>query len=242
MSDITGDLGLLKNELKDVHFVKVMDYDLDGDDDLLVCRNGQPRSLHLIENRIGQDNNWTGVQLRAPHGVNKSCIGARIYVWSSGVQRMREVYAGRGNAAGQQPFAMLFGLGSNTVIDSVTVAWPDAAGSTTTVHNPPVNRYLEITAAGLSVADASNDAVPGMLKLYPNPAKDFILVQVSNNEPLERIEVYDVLGRSVNQMKKLSPDEVTVYCNTDHLPQGQYLIQVATVSGRSFSGVFMKSR
>jgi hypothetical protein len=45
------------------------------------------------------------------------------------------IYAGRGNASGQQPFALIFGLGSQTTINSVTVQWPDAAKSRTTVKN-----------------------------------------------------------------------------------------------------------
>ncbi len=242
LSDITGDLGLFTNELKDLHFVKAMDYDLDGDDDLLICRNGQPRSLHLVENRIGQDNNWTGIQLRAPQGVNKSCIGARIYVWSGGVQRMREVYAGRGNAAGQQPFAMLFGLGSHAVIDSVTVVWPDATGRRTTVHNPPVNRYLEITANGLGVEGMQDKEKKTGLKLYPNPAQNFILVQLNNNDPVERVAIYDILGRSVGHVKDFPSGKVTVYCNTEHFLPGQYMVKVTSASGGLFSGVFMKSR
>src|SRR5690606_6498503 len=139
--------------------------------------------------------NWTAVSLRAPVGVNKSSIGARIYVWSGGTQRMREVYAGRGNASGQQPFTMIFGLGSNTSIDSITVVWPDASGTRTTVRNPPVNRYLQITSSGLAVQDADVKEHQGSLKVYPNPARDFLMLQMSDNEPLMRAEVFDMLGR-----------------------------------------------
>ncbi len=239
LSDVTGDLGLLMNELKDVHFVKAMDYDLDGDDDLLICRNGQPRTLHLIENRIGQDNNWTGIQLRAPQGVNRNCIGARIYVWSGGVQRMREVYAGRGNAAGQQPLAMLFGLGNHTAIDSITVAWPDAAGSRTTVRNPPTNRYLEITATGLTVEDVQDKGKEIGLKIYPNPAKDFILIQMSNSESIEQIVVYDMFGRQVSTHDCYPGKIVTWYLPVTDFPQGQYILKAVSPFGRVFTKNFM---
>ncbi len=240
--DITGDVGLVRTESNNLHLLEVMDYDLDGDDDILFCKDALPRELHLVENRIGQDNSWTGVRLHAPQGVNKSCIGARIYVWSGGVQRMREVYAGRGNSSGQQPFAMLFGLGISTSIDSIRIVWPDNAGNVTIIRNPPVNEYLDITMNGLSVSEhqpSGNGNV--LLKLYPNPAKNFILVQLSNNDPVERVEIYDILGRSVNHMEDLSSGEVTVYCSIEQLLPGQYMIKVISASGDSFSNVFMKS-
>ena len=226
-------------ETKDLHFLEAMDYDLDGDDDVLFCRDGSPRGIHLIENRIGQDNNWTGVFLRAPQGVNKSCIGAKIYVWSGGVQRYREVYAGRGNASGQQPFALLFGLGSHSVIDSITVQWPDAAGSTTTVKNPPVNRYLEITASGLSVEQTHRQTAAPGLKLYPNPARDFILVQLSDNTPVAAIEVFDLLGKKM-AAKLYSDRSATRYYPVKGLPAGQYFVKVTAAGGEVLMHTFLK--
>ncbi len=242
LTDITGVLGMVREETNNLHLLEALDYDLDGDDDLLLCKDALPRPLHLIENRIGQDNNWTGVQLRAPQGVNKSCIGARIYVWSNGVQRMREVYAGRGNNGGQQPFAMLFGLGNHTTIDSVKVVWPDAQSSTTTVYNPPVNHYLEITANGLAVEDAEDDGNKEIgLKVYPNPAKDFILVQLSNNEPVERVEVYDVLGRRVYKRAANRTGDAVHYYDIMELPSGNYWLKVISRSGENITSFFVKS-
>ncbi len=238
--DITQDLGLIITETNNPHLLEALDYDLDGDDDIIICKTALPREVHLIDNRIGQDNNWTGIHLRAPQGVNKSCIGARIYVWSGGVQRMREVYAGRGNNGGQQPFALLFGLGSKTSIDSITVAWPDAAGSMTTVLNPPVNRYLEITGNGLAVDDFRNDGKEVGLKLYPNPAKDFILVQMSNNEPIKRVDVYDMTGRRINRTEPTGPYQPVVYCALNGLNPGQYMISVITKEDGRFSLPFIK--
>ncbi len=217
------------------------DYDNDGDDDIITRRNGTPRSLHLIENRIGQDNNWTAITLLAPQGVNKSCIGARVHVWAGGTSRMRDVYAGRGNASGQQPFALTFGLGSQTEIDSVTVVWPDAAGTRTTVVNPPVNRYLQITGTGLSVGHfaATRDSV-AVLKCYPNPAKDFILLQLSNNARIERVLVYDATGRAMTGITGYDNSSVTWYCSIANLLPGHYFVQVVTEEGAVYGHSFMK--
>ena len=240
LTDITGDLDLLGPGLRDLHLLEAMDYDLDGDDDIILCRNGQPRTLQLIGNRIGQDNNWTAVRLHAPQGVNKSCIGARIYVWSGGVKRMREVYAGRGNDCGQQPFALIFGLGSHAAIDSITVRWPDASGSTTTVRNPPHNRYLEIAGSGLSVPAAANGTAP-VLRLYPNPAKDFILVQLSDNTPVAHVTVFDITGRKMEHAKIFPGGQATGYCSVKDLPPGQYILRAVTESGSIFTRPFIKA-
>ncbi len=240
LTDITSDLGLIRAEAKDLHLLEAIDYDLDGDDDIVFCRNGQPRGLHLVENRIGQDNNWTGMSLHAPQGVNKSCIGARIHVWSGGTKRMREVHAGRGNNGGQQPFAMLFGLGSNTAIDSIRIDWPDAAGSRTVIKNPPINEYLGITKGGLSIADAKDETSTATLKAYPNPAGDFILVQFSDNKPIKQIDVYDMTGRRLRVHHPSASAQSVVYCALNGLNPGQYMISAITQEGDRIFMPFIK--
>jgi len=235
-TDITQALGLLAPEMKDGHMTEVFDYDLDGDDDILFCQVGT-RNLRLIRNDIGHTRNWTAVRLSAPPGVNRDCIGARIYVWSGGVKRMREVYAGRGNAAGQQPYAMIFGLGSNTVIDSVRVAWPDAGNTVTTVVRPPVNRYLEITGSGLMVKDAEAKDRNISLKLYPNPTHDFILVQLSDNTIISAAEIYDLTGRKI---KDFIPRQAAAYCPVKELPAGVYILKAAVAAGKVYTGSFVK--
>jgi len=241
-TDITGELGLIRQETHDLHLLEVLDFDLDGDDDVVICKDAPPRNLNLIENLIGQDNNWTGIRLRAPGGVNKSCIGARIYVWSDGLKRMREVYAGRGNNGGQQPFMMLFGLGGHTGIDSVMVVWPDKENTTTTIVRPPINRYLEITSGGLFVPDKMQESITADLKLYPNPAHDFILVQLSDNSIPERVEVYDMLGRNRQDATVYNSGGTTLYCALAGLAPGQYLMKVSMKNGETFSRSFIKER
>ncbi len=241
LDDITGELGLVRTESNNIHLLEVLDYDLDGDDDILLCKDALPRPLHLIENHIGQENNWTGIRLQAPQGVNKSCIGARIYVWSGGVQRMREVYAGRGNAAGQQPFAMLFGLGSNASIDSIRIVWPDAAGSVTVVKNPPVNEYLGVTKNGLNVDEVKHSSVSAQLRLYPNPSSgDFILVQLSNNTPIRTVEIIDAMGRHTGRVFSYSDKMAVRYCDLEGLAPGIYFIKASAYGQSTCVGSFIR--
>jgi hypothetical protein len=239
LRDISQELGLTGTEQRNVHRVEAIDYDLDGDEDILYCRNEEPRKMHLLENRIGQDNNWIAVRLHAPQGVNGSSIGARIFVWSGGVQRMREVYAGRGNGAGQQSFATLFGLGSNTHVDSIRIFWPDKQGSVTTVKNPPVNQYLDITRNGLSVpGPAFPQPEEEHVVLYPNPVRDYLLIHWPGMEHAVQLEVYDLLGRQISG-KSYGPVSGTFYYPVRDLPPGRYILKGLSTDGRAFRRMFM---
>lgn len=238
--DVTQDMGLIMPQTLDGHLMEALDYDLDGDDDLVFCRNGHPRSLHLVKNKKGQDNNWVGVSLIAPPGVNNNCIGARIHLWAGGVKRMREVYAGRGNDGGQQPFAMLFGLGSNTKIDSIKIEWPEANNRTTIVKNPPINQYITLTQNGLGIEEAAQKAAQNLLKVYPNPASDFILIQLDESNADAGIEIYNLLGQQMKNVVIANNAEATKYCSIKSLPVGNYIVKVTSRDGRILTRPFVK--
>jgi len=242
--DATGALGLVRAETNNVHQLEALDYDLDGDDDFVFCKNDHPRTLHLVRNEIGQSGNWTAVRLAAPAGVNRDCIGARIAVYAGDLVRMREVYAGRGNSAGQQPLALVFGLGSRNAIDSVCVRWPDAAGTVTTVRRPPVNRYLQITGSGLSVAQAAGNAAKTILKAYPNPCRNHILLQLqSHGDRVEpgQVSVYDLQGREMKDVRLHPAGPEIVYCDVQHLPPGMYMLRIVTRGGAALAQPFTKT-
>lgn len=238
LMDVTQDLGLITTDTKDLHVEEVMDYDLDGDDDIIYCRNGA-RTLQLIKNEIGHTKNWIGVRLIAPAGVNKDCIGSRIYLWTGGVQRMREVYAGRGNDGGQQPLALLFGLGGNDKIDSIRVQWPDAGGTSTKVTNIPINRYINIGASGLDVKEAGVMAQKSTLKVYPNPATDFVFVQLSNNDEHTVVEIYNMVGQRMQDVA-VSASGAAKVCSVKNLPTGTYIIKAIATDGKVYTQPFIK--
>lgn len=101
--DITPQLELV-GKIRSVHSLEALDYDRDGDYDLVMNSNylaaqGNTNrgDIVFMENRIGNSNNWIGVQLVAPPDVNRAAIGARVVVYAGGVRQMREVQAGRGH-------------------------------------------------------------------------------------------------------------------------------------------------
>ncbi len=247
--DITPTLQLINDTTKDVHLTEVFDYDLDGDDDILFCRNGQPRTLNIIENKKGQDNHWIGIQLIAPEGVNKSSIGARIYLWSNGVQRMREVYAGRGNGSGQQPFALLFGLGESNIVDSIKVYWPDVNQSVTSLTHPDVDRYVtigpEVNGNGgytdpVRIVKRDKERQIN-LKIYPNPVKDFVLLQMSDNREMKKVELYDATGRWLrNYEGSMLSSRGASFIPLYGLPVGSYYLKITTENQELYKGMVIK--
>ncbi len=153
--DITKVIGLYET-MKECHSMEPCDYDLDGDMDLLVSQlvydtlivdvkeSIQSRmQIKLLQNQIGNRNNWISVKLDPTANCNRSAIGARITVYSDTIAQIREIQAGLGHFSGQQHFIQTFGVLMQQV-DSLVVRWPNKQLQTTTVYNPEINTIIEI--------------------------------------------------------------------------------------------------
>ncbi len=169
--DITKALGLYEN-MKECHSMEPCDYDLDGDMDLFVSQliydtlniGGRDTiisrmQIKLLQNQIGNKNNWISVKLNPPADCNRSAIGARITVYSDTIAQIRELQAGLGHFSGQQHFTQTFGVLKQQV-DSIVVRWPNKKLQTTTVYNPEINTIIEINEKGKK----------GIIKTYDHKA------------------------------------------------------------------------
>ncbi len=101
--------------------ISCLDYDRDGDIDILIVNNQGEASLY--RNNFGNKNNFLTVKLldKAP---NIHAVGARIYIESASGKQMREVMV-ENNYISQNPIESHFGLGKDTIVNSLTVVWPD---------------------------------------------------------------------------------------------------------------------
>ncbi len=123
-----------------------LDFDLDGDEDLIVGFN-KSTPLQLWRNDVGTDNHWIRLTLVGGGGVgqaNRSAIGARVTLTAGGVTWTREVYAGNGHQGPAKEFALTFGLGGATTIDSIRVRWPNTTLSVTELADVAVDQHLTI--------------------------------------------------------------------------------------------------
>ncbi|MCA8982059.1 MAG: VCBS repeat-containing protein [Planctomycetes bacterium] len=100
------------------------DYDLDGDEDLVVVQHGGP--AFLLRNDGGNDRPSVRVRLRQPEG-NRFALGARVFLTAGGRTRL-EVVGAQGSYLSQRAVGEVgFGLGDATVVEELRVVWPDGA-------------------------------------------------------------------------------------------------------------------
>ena len=114
------------------------DYDNDGDPDVAVSTSGGP--LLLLRND-GTHGNWLGVQL-VGRKSNRQGIGARLVAGTPGGRTLvRFVQAGGSYLSTSDP-RVLFGLGTERSVKTLTVYWP--SGTVQTLNDVPAGRYIKV--------------------------------------------------------------------------------------------------
>jgi hypothetical protein len=122
-----------------------LDYDLDGDEDLLIGLDDA--GIRLYRNDVGNQRSWIAVTLRgvgAPGYANRAAIGARVEVTAGGITQTKEVWAGNGHQGPQRPLRLTFGLGSATVVDRIRVRWPNASLAVSEQLGVAVNQAITL--------------------------------------------------------------------------------------------------
>jgi hypothetical protein len=158
---VTTNSGL--NEINELnlppHNVMPVDYDLDGDEDLLVGFADDVTGIRMYRNETGTNNRWLVVTLEGGGGAgqsNRAAIGARVRVTAGGTTWTREVYAGNGHLCPQVPLSQHFGLGQADLVESVEVRWPNATLSTSRRSYVPANRFIRIREGCPGPSDPAN--------------------------------------------------------------------------------------
>jgi len=93
---------------------------------------------------------------------------------------------------------------------------------------------IEFTNTTLSV----NNKEIKNLRIYPNPAKDFINIQT--DEPITQITIFDVTGKKV--LKLNNPKKTVEQINISHLNAGIYLIKIQDVSKNTSTRKLVKTK
>lgn len=228
--DVTAALGL-DGDLVTPGASEVIDYDLDGDDDLFIVVNtnrNRNNTLRLLENRIGTDNSFVTVALDPPGGVNRDAIGARILVTAGGVTQMQEVAAGAGHFAGQQPLVRNFGLGEATSIDRVEVRWPGLGVPNTIIESPSVNSL--VTVSGASSVRVAADGPQNHMTAQPQPVSSEFHVDLEPTTTDRTWRLVDLTGRTVLTGTIRSGNGGTVV-PVINVPAGRYLFLVEEGDG-----------
>lgn len=245
LQDISSELQIIypDDQIKEIYSIQPVDFDLDGDDDILIAHGDgdyTPKySVNLIENKIGQNNNWIGIKLFSPGGCNLSGIGNRITVYAGGVAQTREIKAGFGHFGGQQPFITNFGLGIQNKVDSVVVSWQTNPATYTKVIDIPINKISIINKDGLWGSLSIKNKVISNFILFPNPASEYLNIKTEDILHDAFFTVIDVNGKH-HMIKQING-------NTDHIIQidisnlsnGFYILKFEKHYGEQYSKPFI---
>ncbi len=133
------------DDTKDARGAVCADFDDDGDVDILQLHDASGLSATLWKNDRSV-NNYLRVKLIGLP-PNTEAAGARIKARIGSVTRMREITIGN-NYTSQSPTIQIFGLGSATSVDELTIEWPDAAS--TVMNDVAANQTLIVPHPALS--------------------------------------------------------------------------------------------
>jgi hypothetical protein len=118
--------------------------DLDADGWLDIAKRPLDAPVVLHRSRCSPNRHWAKLALAQPASPNRRSIGARVTLTAGGLVQTRWVTGGGTSMFGSAPPSVHFGLGDETLIDRIEVAWPD--GVTEVVDGPwPVDRVLRLT-------------------------------------------------------------------------------------------------
>jgi len=132
--------GAKGTNLGDGQSVTVADYDNDGFLDLFITNGNEiPGPNQLFQNN-GNSNHWIEIDLIGTSS-NRDGIGSFVIITSGNVTQIREQSGGM-HTYSQNHQRIHFGLGNNTMVDSILVNWP--SGNIDEIKNISADQILQI--------------------------------------------------------------------------------------------------
>ena len=133
--------------------VAYLDYDRDGDLDVLLVENNGP--AHLWRND-SEHNNWIRVHLTGKES-NTSALGAVVQVFVDGLMMERRVRTGSSYLTVSEKIAS-FGLAGHTRVDSLKVTWP--TGKMERFFEVDVNQEVHMLEGEQALTPVSKPQIP----------------------------------------------------------------------------------
>jgi hypothetical protein len=176
-----------------------LDYDNDGDMDLLIASNQE--NVKLFRNDIENKGNYISFNLigSPENNVNLHGFGSEIKLYSGNDTFLRQLPGSVHNGRSSQSTNILhFGLGDIESVDRVEVMFSD--GKIVEIDSPEINMLHNVSwENGSSVSDVLkfiNISNPS-----PNPSSNKVEISIKSHK-IENIslELYDILGNKVKNI------------------------------------------
>jgi len=203
------------------------DINNDGYQDFVVV-NQAPEN-HTLWRNTGGSNNWLKVKLEGTVS-NRNGIGSWIAVTINGQTMYRYTLCGEA-FLGQNSATEIFGVGTETTIDDLTIFWP--SGLVDNISNVTANQVMNVVEGStLSINEENADT----FSVYPNPASDYMMIATTISEPYT-ISIFDSLGREVfvqKEQNKLARMDVS------SLASGLFFVEIRTETTKTVQKVVIQ--
>lgn len=139
----------------------------------------------------GNSNHWLTINTIGVES-NINGIGARVTITSALGTQIREVRSGEGFKY-MSTLNTHFGLGQDTEIATLTIAWP--SGIVDTLENVAVDQVISVVEG--STVLGLNESVTNTLILYPNPAQHVLNLGDTTDFTNPSYSIFDMQGRKL---------------------------------------------
>jgi hypothetical protein len=143
------------------------DLDNDGDLDIVVNNINQPVFIYRNESSNLPGNSYLQVKL---HGTRKNTqgIGAKVTIRCKDGNQVLEQFPTRGYLSSVSP-VLHFGLGTETMVDSLTITWP--GGKEQILTNIKSNQTLDLTEADAKDIGSTASRIASFFEAVQSPIK-----------------------------------------------------------------------
>jgi hypothetical protein len=139
----------------------------------------------------GNSNHWLTINTIGVES-NINGIGARVTITSALGTQIREVRSGEGFKY-MSTLNTHFGLGQDTEIATLTIAWP--SGIVDTLENVAVDQVISVVEG--STVLGLNESVTNNLILYPNPVQHVLNLGDTTDFTNPSYSIFDMQGRKL---------------------------------------------
>jgi hypothetical protein len=126
------------------------------------------------------------------------------------------------------------GTSGEAPFQGVYYSWviPNTPGVETHQNSAYDNVIIEAKSTSLLSEQTPEIDSQANVKIYPNPTSDYL--KILSNEKIEKIQIFDLLGRNMNA--KLIEDQI----NVQSLSKGNYILTVVTETGKKENIKFIR--